>query len=145
MKNSQLRYCSFPDQVQAQIKRQHDTDIALTDTDVICLLCYKTFCKIFENPLSLDGNLEELIHSLEAEQTTIQPASIDECVDQSMLNVTLALAKSLLKHEAVLLSDAHDTLTRSLTELSQHLQATNTATVSKCALHKHLISSLQEH
>ena len=145
MKNSQLRYCSSPDQLQAQIKRQHDIDIALTDADVICLSCYKTFSKILENPLSVDSNLEELIHSLEAEQTTIQLASIDECVDLSMLNATLAIAKSLLKNEAVLLSDAHDTLTRSLTELSQHSQTINTATVSKCVLHKHLISSLQEH
>ena len=97
MKNSQLRYCSSPDQLQAQIKRQHDIDIALTDADIICLSCYKTFCKILENPLSLDSNLEELIYSLEAEQTTIPLASIDECVDQSMLNATLAIAKSLLK------------------------------------------------
>ena len=145
MKHSQPRYCSSPDQLQAQIKKQHDIDIALTDTDVICLSCYKTFYRILENSLSLDSNLEELIHSLEAELTSTQPASIDECVDQSMLNATLAIAKSLLKIEAVLLSDAHDSLAHSLTELSQPSQNTNAVTVSKRALHKHLISSLQEH
>ena len=48
MKNSQLRYCSSPDQLQAQIKRQHDIDVALTDTDVICLSCYKTFFRILD-------------------------------------------------------------------------------------------------
>ena len=53
MKNSQPRYCSSPDQVQLQIKRQHDIDMTLTETDVICLSCYKTFCRILENPLSM--------------------------------------------------------------------------------------------
>lgn len=143
--NTQPCYYPSPDHVQAQIKRQHDTDIALTDTDVIYLSCYKIFCKILENPLSLDSILEELIHSLEAEQPTSQPVSIDECVNHSMPDVTLAIAKSLLKNEAVLLSDTHDTLTSSPTELSQHSQTTNTATVSKRVLHKHLISSLEEH
>ena len=62
-----------------------------------------------------------------------------------MLDVAMAIAKSLLNNEAVLLSDPNDTLTLSLTELSQHSQTINTATVSKRALHKYLISSLEEH
>ena len=43
----------------------------------------------------------------------------------------------------MLLSDTHDELTDSLTELSQNSQTINTA--GECALHKHLISLLQEH
>ena len=80
MKNSQPRYISSPEQLKAQIKIQHDIDIELTDTDIICLSCYKDFHKILENPLSLDLNLEKLICSLEAElapsQTTVN-VSVD--------------------------------------------------------------------
>ena len=144
MKNSQPRYISSPKQLKAQIKIQHDIDIELTDTDIICLSCYKGFHKILENPLSLDSNLEELIHSLEAELAPSQTA-VNVSVDQSILSVTLVVATHLLRNEAILLSDAYDMFTQSITESSTPPQITPNATLSKRAFHKRLISSLQEH
>ena len=114
-------------------------------TDIICLPCYKGFHKILENPLSLDSNLEELIHSLEAELATSQITAVNVSVDQSILNVTLVVATHLLRNEAILLSDAYDIFTQSITESSTLPQITPNATLSKRAFHKHLISSLQEH
>ena len=98
MKNSQPRYISYPKQLKAQIKIQHD--IELTDTDIICLSCYKGFHNILENPLSLDSNLEELIRSLEAELATFQTA-VNVSVDQSILDVTLVVATHVLRNEAI--------------------------------------------
>ena len=105
--------------------------------------CHVTRHSIGFLKILLDSNLEELIHSLEAELTSTQPASIDERINKSILNATLAIAKSLLKNEAVLLSDAHDSHILLRSYLNPH--KTPTLTVSKRALHKHLISSLQEH
>ena len=66
-------------------------------------------------------------------------------VDQSILNVTLVVATHLLRNEAILLSDAYDIFTQSITESSTLPQITPNATLSKRAFHKHLISSLQEY
>ena len=73
------------EQLKAQVKIQRDVDIELTDTDIMCL-------QILENPLSLDSNLEKLIHSLEAELATSQTTAVNVSVDQSVLNVTLVVA-----------------------------------------------------
>ena len=121
MKNSQPRYISYPKQLKAQIKIQHDIDIELMDTDIICLSCYKGFHKILENPLSLDSNLEELIRSLEAELATSQTA-VNVSVDQSILNVTLVVATHLLRNEVILLSDACDICSPSLSLRHLHSQ-----------------------
>ena len=48
--------------------------------------------QILENPLSLDSNLEKLIHSLEAELATSQTTAVNVSVDQSVLSVTLVVA-----------------------------------------------------
>ena len=43
MKNIQPRYISSPEQLKAQVKIQHDINIELTDTNIMCLSCYKGF------------------------------------------------------------------------------------------------------
>ena len=84
--------------------------MTLTETDVI-YACHVTVEFLIGSLESLNNNLE-LICALEEEQT-IQP---DECYNQSMLAVTLAITKSLLKNEVVLLSDARHAHTLDLSQ-----------------------------
>ena len=120
MNNMEPRYCTKADQVKLHLKEVNGPDINLTEQSLICRSCYR-FSDIINNPVSLDSNLQDLIASMERDEEFLVLTGLDSCVNYYLIHTTRRIADSLLRNEALLLSDAYKELITTLQALTKTL------------------------
>ena len=69
---------------------------------------------IINNPVSLDSNLQDLIATIQRDKELVILTGLDSCVSYTLIHTTRRIADSLLRNEALLLSDAYQELITTL-------------------------------
>ena len=132
-KKTDYHHCPDPRVIKEYLRSTVGYDVDINRADIICLTCYKVHKTILEqeNEQSKDKDLQELM-------VTLKTADIPSVVDNE---VTLAVAETIYKQEAILLPTAYDMLTK----LMRDHAVIGDKGISKQHLFSHLKQTLNKH
>ena len=135
-KKTDYHHCPDPRVIKEYLRTTVGYDVDINRTDIICLTCYKAHKTILEqeNEQSKDKDLQELM-------VTLKTADIPSVVDSALNEVTLAVAETIYKQEAILLPTAYDMLTK----LMRDQAVIGDKGISKQHLFSHLKQTLNKH
>ena len=135
-KKTDYHHCPDPRVIKEYLRSTVGYDVDINRADIICLTCYKAHKTILEqeNEQSKDKDLQELM-------VTLKTADIPSVVDSALNEVTLAVAETIYKQEAILLPTAYDMLTK----LMRDQAVIGDKGISKQHLFSHLKQTLNKH
>ena len=135
-KKTDYHHCPDPRVIKEYLRSTVGYDVDINRADIICLTCYKAHKTILEqeNEQSKDKDLQELM-------VTLKTADIPSVVDSALNEVTLAVAETIYKQEAILLPTAYDMLTK----LMRDQAVIGNKGISKQHLFSHLKQTLNKH
>ena len=118
-------HCPSPQIIRHHLQEKTGHDHEITPDSIICTTCYKAQMSILQGEcLSTDLELMQVIESLEAQSQETSQSTIEKAMNNSINAVGTKVAYMLLKQEALLLPDAHDTFCECFEEeVEQNLPA----------------------
>ena len=135
-KKTDYHHCPDPQKIKEYLRDTVGCDVDINSADMVCLTCYKAHKTILEqeNEQSKDKDLQELM-------VTLKTADLASVVEGALNEVTLTVAETLYKQEAIHLPTAYDMLTKLLRDQT----VTGDKGISKQHLFSHLKQTLNKH